>query len=85
MTVGKKEAIPDLEYDPLANTKRAGRDVSYRPRPQRRTNKRNPAEQAIIAAISKNKGRPLTPEETALALAQAKAIHGDDLTGLEWS
>jgi hypothetical protein len=37
------------------------------------------AEQAIIAAIPKNKGRPLTPEE--VKLAQAKAIHGDDLTG----
>jgi hypothetical protein len=38
-------------------------------------------EQAIIAAISKNKGRPLTQEETNLVLAQARAIHGDDLTG----
>jgi hypothetical protein len=81
MTVGKKQTIPDLEYDPLANTKRAGRDVSYRPRPERRTNKDNPAEQAIIAAISKNKGRPLTPEETNLVLAQARAVHGDDPTG----
>ena len=35
----------------------------------------------IIAAISKNKGRPLTPEEITLVLAQARAIHGDDLTG----
>jgi hypothetical protein len=81
MTVGEKQPIPDLEYDPLANTKRAGRDVSYRPRPERRTNKGDPAEEAIVAAISKNKGRPLTPEETALALAQARAIHGEDLTG----
>jgi hypothetical protein len=81
MTVEKKQPIPDLEYDPLANTKRAGRDVSYRPRPERRTNKGNPAEQAIIAAISKNKGRPLTPKETYLVLAQARAVHGDDPTG----
>ena len=81
MTVEKKQPIPDLEYDPLAEPKRAGRDVSYRPRPERRTNRRNSAEQAIVAAVAKSKGRPLTPEETNLALAQAKAIHGDDLTG----
>jgi hypothetical protein len=82
MTVEKKQTIPDLEYDPLtADPKRAGRDVRYRPRLEQRTNKRNPAEQAIVAAVAKSKGRPLTPEETALALAQAKAIHGDDLTG----
>jgi hypothetical protein len=81
MTVGEKQTIPDLEYDQLAEPKRAGREVSYRPRLEQRTNKRNPAEQAIVAAVAKSKGRPLTPEETALALAQAKAIHGDDLTG----
>jgi hypothetical protein len=80
MTVEKEQPIPDLVYDPLAEPKRAGRDVSYRPRLEQRTNKRNPAEQAIVAAVAKSKGRPLTPEETALALAQAKAIHGDDLT-----
>jgi hypothetical protein len=39
------------------------------------------AEQAIIAVVAKNKGRPLTREEANLVLAQAKAIHGDDLTG----
>jgi hypothetical protein len=63
MIVEKKQPIPDLEYDPLAEPKRAGRDVSYRPRLEQRTNKRNPAEQAIVAAVAKSKGRPLTPEE----------------------
>jgi hypothetical protein len=62
MTVGEKQPIPDLEYDPLAEPKRAGRDVSYRPRLEQRTNKRNPAEQAIVAAVAKSKGRPLTPK-----------------------
>jgi hypothetical protein len=81
MTVEKKQPIPDLEYDALAQPKRAGRHVSYRPRLEQRTNKRNLAEQAIVAAVAKSKGRPLTSEETALALAQAKAIHGDELIG----
>jgi hypothetical protein len=46
--------------------------VRYRPRPERRTNKRNSAEQAIVAAVAKSKGRPLTPEETNLALARPR-------------
>ncbi len=41
----------------------------------------SPAEQAIIAMVAKNKGRALTQEEINLSLEQARAIHGDDLTG----
>ena len=61
--------------------KRAGRDVSYRPRPERRTNNAIPLSRRSSPQWRRAKVRPLTPEETDLALAQAKAIHGDDLTG----
>jgi hypothetical protein len=41
----------------------------------------SPAERRIIALVTKHDGRTLTQEEINLALEQAKAIHGDDLTG----
>jgi hypothetical protein len=41
----------------------------------------SPAERRIIDLVAKNKGRPLTQQEVNLALEQARAIHGDDLTG----
>jgi hypothetical protein len=39
------------------------------------------AELRIIAYLAKCEGRLLRQEEINLALMQAKAIHGDDLTG----
>jgi hypothetical protein len=41
----------------------------------------SPAEREIIDLVAKNKGRSLTREEINLTLAQARAIHGDDLNG----
>jgi hypothetical protein len=39
------------------------------------------AEREIIDLVQKRQGRALTQEEINLSLEQARAIHGDDLTG----
>jgi hypothetical protein len=41
----------------------------------------NTREREIINYLQESYGRPLMQEEINLALVQAKAIHGEDLTG----